>query len=436
MKKLLFLLLSLQVVAKGQIITTVAGNGTNVYNGDGGAADSAGLYHALKIATDISGNLYIADAGHARIRKVNTSGIISTIVGNGTFGYSGDGGPASAAIVSQPFGIVLDKIGNLYFTDGSDNRIRKIDTLGIITTIAGTGVAGDTGDGGLAILAEFHGPGDIAIDTFGNLYVADVGNRCVRKIDKSGIVTRVAGGGTAGLNDGGLAVDGQLVLPYGISVDVHDNLYIADYNNNTRVRKVDTAGIITTIAGNGINGYSGDGGPADSAELYFATAVAVDKLGDIYIADATNSLIRMVNTAGIISTIVGAVGICGFSGDGGDALFAELCGPSDIKVDDGGNLFIADWGNNRIRHVNSTLIVNSASRANKALSIYPNPVTTQLTISSSENIAAISITNLLGQTVYSSQYSGSLLVSVDVAELPRGVYFVRVNNVVRKFVKE
>ncbi|HYV92981.1 MAG TPA: T9SS type A sorting domain-containing protein [Chitinophagales bacterium] len=340
--------------AQNGIITTVAGNGIAGFSGDGGIATSAELYNAIAVGFDGAGNMYIAEPGNQRIRKVDTLGIITTIAGNGIGGFSGDGGAATAAELNYPQGIGVDFAGNVYFADALNHRIRKISTAGIITTVAGTGVQGYTGDGSLATLAEINTPNDVTVDTAGNIFISDEDNEVIRKVDTAGIITTIAGNGIPGYNgDGGQAINAQLNSPKRITVDPAGNLYIADAANS-RIRKVAINGIITTIAGNGTAGNNSDGGLATAAELTYPAEIVLDVLGDLYIDDQNANTIRKVNTAGIITTIAGN-GTAGYSGDGGTATAAELYYPTGIALDASGNIYIADWNNNRVRKVNNTI---------------------------------------------------------------------------------
>jgi sugar lactone lactonase YvrE len=348
-------------------ITTVAGIGTTSFSGDGGAATNAGLYYPYGIAVENGGNLIIADLGNNRIRKVTTNGIITTVAGNGTQGYSGDGGAATNAMLYFPSGVTIDACGNLIFADLGNNRIRKVTTNSIITTIAGGNNKVFFGDGGAATNAGLFQPRGVAVDTGGDLFIADTGNERIRKVDPNGIITTVAGNGTASFSgDGGAATNATLNNPDLIEVDAGSNLFIADYYNS-RVRKVDTSGIITTMAGNDTaQGYSGDGGAATNAGLVGPKGVVLDFVGNLFIADSSDNRIRRVDTSGIIATVAGN-GTPGYSGDGGAATSAMLYYPVGVAVDYGGNLFIADGQNNRIRkvQVNSpTLILNSVSTNN------------------------------------------------------------------------
>ena len=259
-----------------------------------GRATGAALSSPVGVAVDSAGSLYFASRN--RIRKVDTAGTITTIAGDGTAGFSGDSGPATAARLDNPLGVAVDGAGSLYIVDEDNNRIRKIDTAGTITTIAGDGTAAFGGDGGLAIAAQLNSPSDVAADSAGNVYIADTGNQRIRKVDTAGTITTIAGDGTAGFNgDGGPATDAQLSNPLGVAAGSTGSVYIAD-TFNLRIRKVDTAGTITTIAGDGTFGFSGDGGPATDAQLNVPIGLAVDSDGKVYIADAFNSLIRLLTS--------------------------------------------------------------------------------------------------------------------------------------------
>jgi uncharacterized protein (TIGR03437 family) len=324
--------------------------------------DSRGLVHTVAsnlnrpagVALDAIGNVYIADTLNHRIRRVSATGVMTTVVGNGQAGFSGDGGPATSAQLNNPRGVAVDALGNIYVSDFLNNRIRKVDGSGTISTVAGSGQAGFSGDGGPATDAQLGHPWGIAIDTMGSLYVADFGNARIRKIDAAGTITTIAGGGNSGFGDGGSAMSAQVNNPWDVTVDAGGNIFIAD-SNNLRVRKVTPDGIITTIAGNGSADFFGDGGPATSAQLRVPDAVAVDVAGNIYVADTANNRIRKVDTAGTISTIAGT-GQPGFSGDDGPATAARISRPRGIAVDAFGNLYIADVGNNRIRKVTHGII--------------------------------------------------------------------------------
>jgi hypothetical protein len=339
---------TIQTLSSG--ITTVAGTGAQGYSGDGGVATSAELSSPSGVALDSSGNLYIADFGNNCIRKVTAStGIITTVAGTGVFGYSGDGGTATSAKLGNPSGVALDASGNLYIADESNRLIRKVTaSTGIIITVAGGG--NTFGDGGAATSAELDNPSGVALDSSGNLYIADEGNNRIRKVTAStGIITTVAGGTSGYGGDGGAATAAALYGPAGVALDSSGNLYIADLFNNC-IRKVTAStGIITTVAGNRTGGYIGDGGAATAAELVQPEGVALDSSGNLYIADGNNRIRMVTASTGIITTVAGGGNT--YIGDGGAAISAELSSPHGVALDASGNLYIADEGNGRIRVV-------------------------------------------------------------------------------------
>jgi sugar lactone lactonase YvrE len=364
----------------GQTITTYAGSGDTTgfmsgsYSGDGGAATAARLFNPGVSAFDRYGNLYIPDVENSVIRKVQTTGIISTIAGNGTASYSGDGGPATSAALSYPSCVTFDAYGNLYIADQGNMRIRKVDTLGIITTVAGTGGYGFSGDGGPAINAVFNNPDHVIFDASGNLYVCDWGNYRLRMIDATGMIRTIAGNGSSAYSgDGGPATAAGIGLE-GILFDHSGNILICDAINN-RIRKVDPSGTITTFAGTGGAALSGDGGPATAATFNFPGGLAYDLWDDIIIADEDNQAIRKIDPLGIITTIAGTA-ISGYSGDGGPATAAEFDYPDGIVFDAVGNLYVSDLWNNRVRKINFLPATTETKTISSfSFDIYPNPAT-------------------------------------------------------------
>ena len=323
-------------------LKTIAGIGTAGTTGDGGPATAAELNQPNGIAFDSKGNLYIADDVAEVVRKVDTSGNITTFAGLGTAGYSGDGGPAIRAQLDLPASVAVDAADNVYIQDDANNVIRKVNADGIITTFAGTGTVGHSGDGGPATAARFNQNQGARFDKSGNFFVPQCGGPSVRKIDTTGIITTVAGNFTPGFSgDGGPAINAMLNCPSGVAIDTAGNFYIADDLNN-RIRKVDTAGIITTIAGDGNAAFSGDGGPSTAAELNLPNDIAIDAAGNLYIADSGNNRIRKIDTTGIITTVVGGLQNAGSAG---------LNTPLGLNLDASGNVYLADSGNSKVEEV-------------------------------------------------------------------------------------
>lgn len=333
------------------IITLVAGRqGHRGFAGDGGPALSAQLWGVEDVAVDATGNIYLADTRNGRVRRIDPTGTITTVAGSNVFGFSGDGGPATSATLALPSGVAIAPDGSLYIADRPNQRVRRVDTTGIISTIAGSGFLSYYGDGGPALEAALYSPEGVAVDAAGNRYIADTRNHRIRRIDAAGTITTVAGTGDEGYSgDGGPATAARLRHPSAVGVDAAGNVYLADSWNN-RVRRITADGIIATVAGTGTWGFSGDGGPATSAEIGVADGMAVDGTGNVYIAFSENHRVRKIDATGIISTIAGT-GAAGFSGDGGLASAAKLRGPASLVSDAAGNVYIADSGNRRVRKV-------------------------------------------------------------------------------------
>jgi RHS repeat-associated protein len=332
------------------IITTVAGNGTYGDSGDGGPATQAQLA-PLGIAVGSDGSLYIADVINHRIRRMAPDGRIATVAGDGSAGYGGDGGPATQAQLTAPLGVAVGPNDDFYFIDSENNRVRRVDPGGRITTVAGNGSVGNSGDGGPAILARLAYPRGVAVGPDGSLYIADTYNHRIRRVDPNGIMTTVAGNGTYGRKgDGGPATAGQLTAPIGVAVGADGSLYIAEAEDNNRVRRVGPDGIMTTVAGSGVYGDGGDGGPAIKAQLSEPGGIALGRDGSLYIADTGNHRLRWVGADGIITTVAGT-DISGYAGDGGPASAAVLSSPQGVAVAPDGSLYIAD--SFRVRRVGS-----------------------------------------------------------------------------------
>lgn len=352
-------------------ITTVAGNGGFSYSGDGGPGTHAQFNGPRAVATDAAGNLYIADTVNNVVRKVTTGGTVSTIAGNGTAGFGGDNGAGTSAQLNQPVGVAVDSSGNVYIADTANSRVRKL-SGGTITTVAGNGTPGYGGDGGAATSAMLNSPAGLAVDSKGNLYIADSNNSAIRMVTPGGTITTVAGNGRQGYSgDNGAAVTAQLNYPLGVAVDAAGNLYITDQLN--KVVRLVSNGIISTIAGNGLPGYSGDGGPAQNAQIGIPYGIAVDAGGGIYVSDGS-SVVRKFFLGGPIVTIAGN-GTAGYSGDGGTAISAMLNQPSGVAADAQGHVYIADTGNNAVRQlqfngtgIQISAVTNGASNLTGAIS--------------------------------------------------------------------
>jgi len=333
-------------VTPGGTITLAAGRGTTS-PGDGGPATGAQLAWPLGVAADSNGNFYIADLETFSVRKVNASGTISTVAGNGS-PYFGEGGPATIAGMWYSSGIAVDPAGNLYICDPVAQRVYKVTPAGIITTVAGNGTKGYSGDNGPAASAQLNSPEAVAVDASGNVYIADDSNNRIRKVTPAGIISTFAGTGTPGYSgDNGPATSAKLNGPSGLATDSAGDLFIAD-DQNYRIRKVTPGGTITTVVGTGIRGFSGDNGPATSAQINYIEGMAVDSAGNLYFGDPGNNRVRMVTSAGTISTIAGT-GVGGFYGDNGPALSAHLNGPTGVAVDSSGDIFVTDDDNLRVR---------------------------------------------------------------------------------------
>ena len=348
------------------LITTFAGNGSPGYSGDDGPATDASINYPKGLCADQSGNVFIADTLNHRIRKVDLNGIITPFAGNGSSGYSGNGGPATAASMDEPHSVAVDGLGNVYIADTKNHRIRMVDTSNIMSPFAGSGnnnYQESTDEDVLATTASLNEPNGVYVDASGNVFIADTENCMIRKVDAStNLIRRVAGAVSGGnpscgySGDGGQATLAQLNKPRSVYVDTNDNIYIAD-DDNHRIRKVAPDGIITTIAGNGVGGYGGDGGPATSALLYNPKGVWVDEEGNVLIADTENNRLRKIGVSPEDIATVAGDGSAGYSGDDGPATLASLKKPHAVCIHEAAApayLVIADPSNHRIREVDLT----------------------------------------------------------------------------------
>jgi len=339
-------------------ISTYAGNGISGYLGDGSTIAGAEFSSPEAVAIDASGNIYIADTGNNRVRKIDTSGNLTTYAGDGTAGYLGDTAAATAAELNKPSGLALDSSGNLYIADSANHVIRMVNTAGIISTFAGNGTGGYQGDNGLATGAELNLPTSVALDSAGNVYIADSKNGRIRKVAAGNIITLLGSGATSGI----------LINPVSVVVDSAGNFYIAD-NGNKSILKYGAAAL-TTLAGDGNPGFGGDNGPSTLAELNNPAGVAVDSSGNLYIADSNNSRIRRISPGGTITTIAGN-GSFNYNGDGGPATSAALNFPHGVTVDSAGRIYVADSNNHAIRLLQPVFPVISSGGVSNAASYAP-----------------------------------------------------------------
>jgi len=434
--------LMLPYVSYCQIISTVAGNGLAGYAGDGNVATAAQLNIPSAIIFDKYGNTYIADAFGNRIRKIDVTGIISTVAGNGVAGYSGDGGPATAASINNPSGLAIDSNDNLFISDFFNHRIRVVSPDGNINTCAGNGISGYDGDGSAATNAKISNPTGIAVDDLGNIYFGDGGCQGIRKVSSTGIVSTLAGTGLASYSgDNGPATASSLNHVKGLAFDDIGNLYLTDLDNR-RLRKITPTGVITTIAGTGGSNPPGDNGPATSACLY-PWGIAVDHSGNIFFSDYGYHTIRKITISGTIVTIAGITGLAGYNSDGIVANTALLNHPYGLALDSCGNLFVADGQNYRIRSVSINphcwqVDINESWK--HKTSIYPNPMDDALHIDGMQNEEEYKVYNIVGSVLQNGTLKKGGNV-IDVRDLPVGMYMVEVmgddgRRVVRKILKQ
>ncbi len=425
------------------VIVVIAGTGISQYIGDGYPATGFSLAFPKSICIDKKGKIYVADYANDRIRTLYHD-TLNTIVDTLSLGGdSGDGGLADTAKLDDPDGVCLDTAGNIYITEWYNDLIRKVDAkTGIISTICGIVGGGFGGDGGLADTARINSPGSSCTDIAGNVYIPDYNNQRIRKINiASGYINTIAGTGVNGYSgDSGLATNATLSYPNSICVDTSGNVYFSEHGNNT-IRRIDAVtGIINTIAGTGTEGYSGDGSLAIHAELADPSGIFIDKYNYIYLADHNNNVVRVITPAGIIYTIAGTGGY-GYTGNGGPPLNATFRGPTAVCTDDSGYVYIADGNNSVIWKMTpvDTLHLGIKEIVKPSFNIYPNPSTGMFSVISGQQTGAadIRVINTLEQCVYNTSFAGKR-IDINLSGYPAGMYFVQFisadNNVTEKII--
>ena len=413
-------------------IYTYAGTGVPGNTGSNGAATAAKMGHVSSVAADCNGNTYLADYDNAVVRKVDASGVVTVIAGTGVVGWGANNVAATSTPMSNPIAVAVDGSGNVYFSDFNNHLVRKINTSGVVSTVAGNGAHAYTGDGGPATSAALYYPNGLYVDASGNLYIADAQNSVIRIVNTSGIISTFAGNGIPGYTgDGGAATAARLGHPRTVTGDAAGNIYFTDYDNGV-VRKVSASGVISTVAGNGTAGYSGDGGIATSAQMWDPYGITTDAAGNLYISELHGNVIRKVNAAGIISTIAG-MGYAGYTGDNGPARLALLNQPSGIAFSCSGNLLISDNNNYGVRIIggfnrrpffaNGTVQAVSACNNGSTLSLNAALTVTDYDTTQPETWTVVSApAHGVLTAAYSATSTGSNLVPAGLSYVPAAGY--------------
>jgi sugar lactone lactonase YvrE len=405
------------LTSSSQIVSTFAGSGSYGYlDGVGTIAQFGSPYG---VCTDNSGNVYVAESGNHRIRKITPTGVVTTLAGSGVSGYND--GTGTLARFNNPQSVCADYTGNVYVADSDNNRIRKITPAGVVTTLAGSGINGYLD--GTGTIAQFNRPSGVCADSSLNVYVADPYNNRIRKITPAGLVTTLAGSGIAGYLDG-IGSAAKFNSPTGVYTGPGvSNVFVADMSNQ-RIRKITLAGVVTTVAGSGISGYLDDS--ASLAQFKNPSAVCTDGYGNLYVADNGNQRIRKI-TAGIVTTVAGS-GTAGYLD--GIGTIAQFKVPTGVCTDVDGNVYVADNFNNRIRKITGVLSVNQNTLENGGVTVYPNPAKDKFTIEFENELLpnyTIKINNLLGQEVYSAIID-KIQFEVSKTWQGEGLFFVKIYN--------
>lgn len=421
----------------GQTVATFAGF-TGSFGVFCGTTDGAGSVARFcgpgGVTVDASGNVYVADSSNHTIRKITPAGVVSTFAGEaGTIGNKNNTNIYSPANFDHPQGVAVDAFGNVYVADTDNNLIRKITTTGWVSYFAGSGTVGSTD--GIGSDARFNSPTGVAIDAFGNVYVADYNNHTIRKITAAGEVSTFAGSaGILGSTDG-TGTNARFYFPSGVAVDALGNVYVADTSNST-IRKITSTGVVTTLAGSA-GTYGSSNGTGANARFKGPNGVAVDASGNVYVADSFNQTIRKITLAGVVSTLAGSAGTSGSTD--GIGTTARFYVPQGVVVDASGNMYVADTGNSRIRKITGISLGNANFEIAMKLKIYPNPVTELLQIQTPNNtiLDKVSIVDLTGKKVLEQIQNTS---QVDVAHLANGMYIIEAfagkEKFSSKFIKE
>lgn len=428
MKKLLILLILLHFtnIIQSQTVTTFAGSGMpGVANGTGSAAQ---FNRPAGVAIDGSGNVYVADYFNHLIRKITSAGVVSTLAGSGIAGFAN--GIGITAQFNRPIGVAVDGFGNIYVADSNNNLIRKITSAGVVTTLAGSGMVGSIN--GIGTLAQFNTPAGIATDESGNVYVADINNHLIRKITSTGIVTTLAGS-TQGFVDGPNTA-AKFNLPSGLATDGSGNIYVVDSNNQS-IRKITSAGVVITFAGS--YNFGSVNGIGIAAKFNYPNGVATDVLGNVYVADTGNHRIRKITSAGAVTTLAGSTS--GYID--GIGIAAKFYSPVGVATDLSGNLYIADYDNHRIRKISASLGVHQNDTESFNFEIYPNPSTNFLTIyldQLAEN-TQLNVVDVLGKNIF-TQVINEATTTISTNGFSKGIYFLVVTidsqKTTKKFVVE
>jgi sugar lactone lactonase YvrE len=407
-------------------VSTFAGS-ASTFGSTNGQGTTASFDEPGGVATDVSGNVYVADSYNNLIRKITPGGLVSTLAGGGGFGFNYSGntnGQGIAASFTNPTGVAVDANGNVYVADSGNNLIRKITSGGLVSTLAGSGTAGSIDGQGTA--ANFWSPQGVAVDASGNVYVGDLTNNLIRKITPGGLVSTLAGGGGSGFhyagNSNGQGTAASFNFPFGVAVDANGNVYVADSGNN-QIRKITPGGMVSTLAGSGNQGSADGQGTA--ANFSQPTGVSVDSSGNLYVADQVNNEIRKITPGGLVSTMAGSLTSGSVNGKGSSARFYFSEG---VAVDASGNIYVADFWNNEIRKITigstNTATVNDINAS--SISVFPNPVKDLLNINVSEAVnGTLSVSDIQGSLVLSQPVNGKQ-IQLSTASLQNGIYVLNV----------